>query len=97
MYVTARGVSNISLAFFDSLFPKLVSEELDDRKWLFERVALELRTSEGLPLSRVDASLSSNLTTLLEEGMAVVKDQRLVLTRAGKPLLDSIAEMLLPD
>ncbi len=77
--------------------PIVESEELDDRKWLFERVALELRTSEGLPLSRVDASLSSNLTTLLEEGMAVVKDQRLVLTRAGKPLLDSIAEMLLPD
>ncbi len=77
--------------------PIVESEELDDRKWLFERVALELRTAEGLPLSRVDASLSSNVDILLSEGLAVLKDQRLVLTRAGKPLLDSIAEMLLPD
>ncbi len=77
--------------------PIVESEELDDRKWLFERVALELRTAEGLPLSRIDASLSSNVDMLLSEGLAAIQGQHLVLTRAGKPLLDSIAEMLLPD
>ncbi len=77
--------------------PIVESEDLDDRKWLFERVALELRTAEGLPISRVGASLSPNVDILLNEGLAVIKDQRLVLTRTGKPLLDSIAETLLPD
>ena len=77
--------------------PIVESEELDDRKWLFERVALELRTAEGLPLSRVDASLSPNVDTLLQEQLAVIKEDRLILTRSGKPLLDSIAEMLLTD
>jgi oxygen-independent coproporphyrinogen-3 oxidase len=77
--------------------PIVESEELDDRKWLMERVALELRTDEGLPLERIAESQRREMRTLCEEGLAEVKGDALVLTRAGKALCDRIAEMLLPD
>ena len=77
--------------------PIVESEELDARKWLFERVALELRTSDGMLLERVQDSLRVKLRILAEEGLLTVNDDRVVLTRAGKPLADMIAEALLPD
>ena len=73
------------------------SEALDDRKWLFERVALELRTSEGMPLSRVGPALQRNLEAVVEEGLAVIRDGCVILTAQGKPVADMIAETLLPD
>ena len=73
------------------------SEELDDRKWLFERVALELRTSEGMPVERVAEGLQSRLEALVEEGLVVVTDGNVILTMQGKPVADLIAETLLPD
>jgi oxygen-independent coproporphyrinogen-3 oxidase len=77
--------------------PVVESEELDERKWLFERVALELRTSEGMPSDRVQESLMPKLRTLAEEGLLQVKRERVILTRTGKPLADMVAEALLPD
>ncbi len=73
------------------------SEELDDRKWLFERVALELRVAEGMSLDRVGMELRPKLKALAEEGLLVVTEDRIVLTRRGKALADAIAETLLPD
>jgi oxygen-independent coproporphyrinogen-3 oxidase len=73
------------------------SEDLDERKWLIERVALELRTAEGLPLERVAASQGRALQTVCEEGLAEIKGDALTLTRSGKALCDRIAEMLIPD
>ncbi|OAI56604.1 hypothetical protein AYO49_03980 [Verrucomicrobiaceae bacterium SCGC AG-212-N21] len=78
--------------------PIVESEDLDERKWLFERVALELRTEEGLPLERVKGPQEQKaLRTLCEEGLARMEGDALVLTRQGKALCDRIAEMLLPD
>ena len=77
--------------------PIVESEELDDRKWLIERVALELRTAEGLPLERVAASQSRALQTICEEGLGRVSGDAVTLTRSGKAVCDHIAEMLLPD
>jgi len=77
--------------------PIVETEELDDRQWLMERVALELRTAEGMVQERVDVSLSRELSTLLEEGLIRQQDGRILLTQAGKPLADQVAEMLLPD
>lgn len=77
--------------------PIVESEDLNDRQWLMERVALELRTAEGMAQDRVDTSLSRTLETLVEEGLVDLQEGRIRLTRAGKGLTDKIAEMLLPD
>jgi oxygen-independent coproporphyrinogen-3 oxidase len=77
--------------------PIVESEDLDDRKWLIERVALELRTAEGLPLERVAATQERAMQTLCEEGLAQIAGDALTLTRSGKAVCDRIAEMLLPD
>lgn len=77
--------------------PIVESEELDDRKWLIERVALELRTAEGLPLERIAPEQAGALQTLREEGLAVTTGESVILTRKGKAVCDRIAETLLPD
>jgi oxygen-independent coproporphyrinogen-3 oxidase len=77
--------------------PIVESEDLDDRKWLIERVALELRTAEGVPLERVRPDQQRAVQTLCEEGLAQISHTSLILTRHGKALCDRIAEMLLPD
>lgn len=77
--------------------PIVESEELDDRKWLIERVALELRTAAGLPLERIGAGQQVAVKMLGEQGFAETRAESLVLTRKGKALCDRIAEMLLPD
>jgi oxygen-independent coproporphyrinogen-3 oxidase len=77
--------------------PIIESEELDDRKWLMERVALELRTAEGLPLERVAPSQARELKTICDEGLGEIKGDAVVLTRGGKAVCDRIAEMLIVD
>ena len=77
--------------------PIVESEDLDDSKWLFERVALELRTEEGLPLTRIGPDQQKAARTLCEEGLAEIIGDAFILTRTGKAVCDRIAEMLLPD
>lgn len=77
--------------------PIVESEELDERKWLIERVALELRTAEGMPAERVAAPLAGKLRELAAEGLIETRAGRIVLTRPGLALADAIAETLLPD
>lgn len=77
--------------------PLAESEELDDRKWLIERVALELRTIEGVSLDRVAGSPAGKLDMLLVEKLLETKGGRLVLTPAGRAIADRVAEALLPD
>lgn len=92
----ANTASYIRLLKEDRL-PIVETEDLDDRKWLIERVALELRTSNGVPLDRVDASRTQSLEMLCQEDLVQVTGRTIRLTRKGKPLCDRIAEMLLPD
>jgi len=67
------------------------SETLDDAALRLERLALGLRTSEGIPLDLVAPTDRHRADTLLAEGLAVLTDSRLILTRAGSALADSIA------
>jgi oxygen-independent coproporphyrinogen-3 oxidase len=67
------------------------SESLDAEQRRLERIALMLRTDEGVPLSLVDRS---GVARLLAHGLAVVRGERLVLTLAGSPLVDPIAAEL---
>lgn len=77
--------------------PIVESEDLNDRQWLMERVALELRTVEGMAEERVEASLADTLETLVKEKLVEHSEGRIRLTHTGKGLTDKIAEMLLPD
>lgn len=73
------------------------SEELDDRAWLIERIALELRLVEGMAEDRVADSQKRELEMLQGEGLLLVEGGRVRLTREGKAVSDRIAEMLIPD
>ncbi len=67
-------------------------EEIDDSRWACERIALELRTARGVALHYLpDRTL---IEPLLEEGLAEVHGERLVLTSSGKFLTDPIAAHL---
>ncbi|HEY2572767.1 MAG TPA: coproporphyrinogen-III oxidase family protein, partial [Verrucomicrobiaceae bacterium] len=74
--------------------PVMESEELDDAAWLTERVALELRTAEGLdPAQRsVNQEQSHRLRAL---GLIAPQTDRIQLTREGLALADTIALDLL--
>ncbi len=82
----------------EGLIPSTETEHLTEEQWLMERIALELRTAEGLSRERVhESAMQKNLAEpLIEEGLLEEKDGQLVLTYAGKPLVDRIAEALLP-
>ncbi|MCW1921335.1 radical SAM family heme chaperone HemW [Luteolibacter arcticus] len=67
------------------------SESLDAEQRRLERIALMLRTEEGVPLSLVDRAI---VPRLLEEGLAEMHGDSLVLTREGSPLVDPIAAEL---
>lgn len=67
------------------------SESLDADQRRLERIALMLRTDEGIPLSLIGEQPPA---TLLEHGLAEIRGDRLVLTRAGIPLVDPIAAEL---
>ena len=67
------------------------TEALDEEQRRMERIALMLRTDEGVPLSLVDPQ---GLERLTEHGLAEIRADRLVLTRAGSPLVDPIAAEL---
>lgn len=90
---TARYISLVQ----EGRLPIVESEELDDRAWLIERIALELRTVEGMALDRVHASQRGELDLLCAEDLLRVEEGRVRLTRAGKAVSDRIAEMLIPD
>lgn len=81
----------------DDRIPIVESEDLNDRQWLMERVALELRTAEGMPMERVQPALLSQLEHLRVEELVRIADNRIQLTHRGKAVADTIAEMLLPD
>lgn len=68
------------------------SETLDAEARRLERIALGLRTSEGIPLSLLDSPARAR--TLVGEGLARIEDERLVLIHHGRALVDPIAAEL---
>ncbi len=67
------------------------SEALDAEQRRLERIALMLRTDEGVPLPLVE---SPALERLRELGLAEIRGGNVVLTTAGSPLVDPIAAEL---
>lgn len=70
-------------------------ENLTDEDFRIERMALMLRTTEGLPMSVFKEEEQDRVQTIITEGLAIVSDDQLILTPAGNPLVDSIVEHIL--
>ncbi|MGI9243791.1 MAG: radical SAM family heme chaperone HemW, partial [Verrucomicrobiales bacterium] len=72
-------------------------ESIDEEAFRNERVALQLRTSSGLPLSYLtEEMLKEKVPTLIDEGLLtrVPQMETVGLTRRGKLVADSVAAYL---
>ncbi|WP_203567146.1 radical SAM family heme chaperone HemW [Aestuariimicrobium ganziense] len=70
-------------------------EVLDDEQRRVERVLLELRLADGLPLSVLTETERERVGDPADRGLAVVSDDRLVLTLRGRLLADAVIRDLL--
>ena len=72
-------------------------ESVDEEAFRNERIALQLRTSSGLPVSYLtDEMLKEKVPTLTGEGLLThnSKLETISLTRRGKLVADSVAAYL---
>ena len=70
-------------------------ENLTDEDFRIERIALMLRTTEGLPLSIFTEPERERVQTLVSEGLAALTDKQFILTKKGSLLVDAIVEHIL--
>jgi oxygen-independent coproporphyrinogen-3 oxidase len=70
------------------------SETLDAEARRLERIALGLRTCEGIPLSLLDPAGLERAGVLADERLAEIHGDRLVLVHRGRALVDPIAAEL---
>jgi coproporphyrinogen III oxidase-like Fe-S oxidoreductase len=78
------------------LSPAHARELLDGETRRVERVLLELRIRDGLPLEVLDDGGRAAVDYQVAQGLATVEDERLVLTRRGRLLADAVVRDLLP-
>jgi oxygen-independent coproporphyrinogen-3 oxidase len=71
------------------------SDLLDDEARRIERIALGLRTSDGIPLALLDGTALGRVEWLVSEGLARVTVDRLQLVRHGRALVDPIVAELI--
>lgn len=70
------------------------SESLDAEAWRLERIALGLRTTEGIPISLLDSAGFDRAENLAKEDLARIDGNRLILIHHGRALVDPIAAEL---
>jgi putative oxygen-independent coproporphyrinogen III oxidase len=76
--------------------PAHAREVLDDESRRVERVLLELRLRDGLPVSVLDAAGRAQVARLIDEGLLTRHTERLVPTQRGRLLADALVRDLLP-
>jgi oxygen-independent coproporphyrinogen-3 oxidase len=79
--------------------PAAGRETLDDATRAVERVLLETRLADGMPLVRLDADGRRAVAGLIADGLvepAAAFAGRVVLTRSGRLLADAVVRRLLP-
>ncbi len=69
-------------------------EVLSPQDQRIERIMLELRLAEGLPVTALDRSGRAQVARLVDEGLVVLRSERLVLTRRGRLLADAVVRDL---
>jgi oxygen-independent coproporphyrinogen-3 oxidase len=75
--------------------PAADRERLTDEERRTERVLLELRLSDGLPVSVLDEHGRGQVARLMDEGLLTRRAERLVLTQRGRLLADGVVRDLL--
>ena len=75
--------------------PALAREILTDDERRVERVLLELRIADGLPVDVLTPSERERVLAVVASGLADVADGRLRLTREGRLLADGVVRDLL--
>ena len=81
------------------LSPAAGRETLSDETRAVERVLLEVRLADGLPLSRLEPAGRVQVAGLIADGLAEPRAAlagRVVLTRPGRLLADAVVRRLLP-
>ncbi len=76
--------------------PAHAREVLDDETRRVERVLLEVRLRDGLPLETLDTAGRATVPEHVERGLVEVAGERLVLTQRGRLLADAVVRDLLP-
>ena len=76
--------------------PAHAREVLDEESRRVERVLLELRLRDGLPVGVLDPVGRAAVPRLVGEGLLLERDGRLVPTRRGRLLADAVVRDLLP-
>jgi putative oxygen-independent coproporphyrinogen III oxidase len=79
----------------DGVSPAHAREVLDEETRRVERVLLEVRLREGLPLDVLDADGRSEVAGVVADGLATLDGERLVLTLRGRLLADAVVRRLL--
>jgi oxygen-independent coproporphyrinogen-3 oxidase len=74
--------------------PAYAREVLDEETRRIERVLLEIRLREGLPLAVLPDRARAQ--PVVADGLAVLEDDHLVLTVRGRLLADAVVRTLLP-
>ncbi len=77
--------------------PGKAREHLSHRDQRVERILLELRLVEGLPVSVLEASGRAHVARLVDEGLVDLRSERLVLTQRGRLLADGVVRDLVGD
>ncbi|KAJ1684131.1 hypothetical protein LUZ63_020700 [Rhynchospora breviuscula] len=79
----------------EGLSPGQGREVLDDADRHVERVLLEVRLAEGLPLAALDEAERARVPALVADGLAEPSDDAVVLTLRGRLLADAVVRRLL--
>ena len=74
--------------------PAAAREVLDDETRRFERILLETRLAEGLPVAVLDDPARDGLPLLEERGLVTPGEERVVLTVEGRLLADAVVREL---
>ena len=74
--------------------PVQAREVLDPAEQYVERVLLEVRLRDGLPLDALDEAGRSRVDDVVDRGLAVRAGDRLVLTTRGRLLADGVVRDL---
>jgi putative oxygen-independent coproporphyrinogen III oxidase len=80
----------------ERLSPAAARETLDPETRRVERVLLEIRLRDGLPVLALDAPGRAAVADLVARGLVELAAERLVLTREGRLLADAVVRDLLP-
>ncbi len=78
------------------LSPAHAREVLDDETRRVERVLLEIRLRDGLPVLALDQHGRGQVRRLVDDGLLTLRTERLILTPRGRLLADAVVRDLLP-